>query len=56
MRSFALVGPSSYNILPVGLRSSSFSLDTSPKHLKTHLFGVAYSRQGKHFEFVNYIL
>ena len=35
--------------LPVGLRSSSFGLDTFAKHLKTHLFGLAYSRQGTHF-------
>ena len=27
----------------------SFGLDTFPKHLKTHLFGLAYSRQGTHF-------
>ena len=28
LRSFAVAGPSSWNVLPVGLRSSSFSLDT----------------------------
>ena len=44
-----MVGPSSYNVLPVGLRSSSFSLDRFAKHLKTHLFGVVYSRQATHF-------
>ena len=49
LRSFAVAGPSSWNALPVGLRSSSFSLDTFAKHLKTHLFGLAYSRQGTHF-------
>ena len=27
LRSFAEAGPSSWNVLPVGLRSSSFSLD-----------------------------
>ena len=48
-RSFAVAGPSSWNALPVGLRSSSFGLDTFTKHLKTHLFGLAYSRQGTHF-------
>ena len=42
-------GPSSRNSLPVGLRSSSFGLDTFAKHLKTHLFGLAYSRQSMHF-------
>ena len=26
-----------------------FGLDTFAKHLKTHLFGLAYSRQGTHF-------
>ena len=49
LRSFAVAGPSSWNVLPVGLRSSSFSLDTFAKHLKTHLFGLAYSRQSTHF-------
>ena len=49
LRSFAGAGPSSWNVLPVGLRSSSFGLDTSAKHLKTHLFGLAYSRRGTHF-------
>ena len=49
LRSFAVAGPSSWNALPVSLRSSSFSLDTFAKHLKTHLFGIAYSRQGTHF-------
>ena len=48
-RSFAVAGPSSWNALPVGLKSSSFGLDTFAKHLKTHLFGLAYSRQGTHF-------
>ena len=43
------LGPSSWNALPVGLRSSSFGLDTFAKHLKTHLFDLAYSRQGTHF-------
>ena len=49
LRSFAVAGPSSWNALPVSLRSSSFSLDTFAKHLKPHLFGIAYSRQGTHF-------
>ena len=39
LRSFAVAGPSSWNALPVDLRSSSFGLDTFAKHLKTHLFG-----------------
>ena len=43
LRSFAVAGPSSWNVLPVGLRSSYFSLETFAKHLKTHLFGSAYS-------------
>ena len=47
--SFAVAGPSSWNALPVGMRSSSFGLDSFAKHLKTHLFGLAYSRQGTHF-------
>ena len=49
LRSFAVAGPSSWNVLPVGLRSSSFGLDTFAKYLKIHLFGLAYSRQGQHF-------
>ena len=36
-------------LCPVDLRSSSFGLDTFAKHLKTHLFGLAYSRQSTHF-------
>ena len=48
LRSFAVAGPGSWNVLPVGLRSSSFSLDTFAKHLKTHLFGLAYLGQGTH--------
>ena len=48
LRSFAVAGPRSWIALPVGLRSSSFGLDTFAKHLKTHLFGLAYSRQGTH--------
>ena len=48
-RSFAVAGPSSWNALPVDLRSSSFGLDAFAKHLKTHLFGLAYSRQSMHF-------
>ena len=34
LRSFAVAGPSSWNALHVGLRSSSFGLDTFAKHLK----------------------
>ena len=30
LRSFAVADPSSWNALPVGLRSSPFGLDTSP--------------------------
>ena len=48
-RSFAVAGPSSWNVLPVGLKSFSFSIETFAKHLKTHLFGLAYSRQNTHF-------
>ena len=48
LRSFAVAGPSSWNVLPVGLRSSSFSLETFAKHLKTNLFGFTYSRQSTH--------
>ena len=35
---------------------SSFSLNTFAKHLKTHLFGLAYSQQGTHFWVCNNIL
>ena len=38
-RSFAVAGPSSWNVLPVGLRSSPFGLDTFAKHL-THIYSV----------------
>ena len=43
LRSFAVAGPSSWNALPVNLRSSSFGLDTFA--LKTFLFGLAYSTE-----------
>ena len=48
---FAVAGPSSWNVLPVGLRSCSFSLDTFAKHLKNTSirFSVSYSRQSTHF-------
>ena len=39
LRSFAVAGPSSWNALPVSLRSSSFSLDTFARHLK-HIYLV----------------
>ena len=32
LRSFAVAGPSIWNVLPVSLRSSSISLDTFAKH------------------------
>ena len=35
--------PSSSNVLSVDMRSFSFSLDVFMKHLKTRLFGLAYS-------------
>ena len=35
LRFFAVAGPSSWNALSVGLRSSSFGLDTFAKHLRT---------------------
>ena len=38
-RTFAVAGPRSWNALPVGLRSSSFGLDTFAKHLK-HIYSV----------------
>ena len=41
LRSFAMAGPSSWNALPVDLRSSFFGLDTFAKHLKTPIrFGI----------------
>ena len=49
LRSFAVADPSSWNASPVGLRSSSFGLDTFAKHLKTHLFGLAYSRHCREY-------
>ena len=36
-----MAGPSSWNVLPVDLKSSCFSYDMFAKHLKTHLFGLA---------------
>ena len=47
-----MAGPGSWNVLSVGLRSSSLSLNMFAKHLKTHLYGLAYSRQARTFEFV----
>ena len=41
LRSFTVAGPSSWNVLPVSLRSSSISLDTFSKNLKTYPFGLA---------------
>ena len=38
LRYFAVAGPSSWNVLPVGLRSSSFSLETFAKLLKTSIW------------------
>ena len=49
LRSFAVAGPSSWNVLSADLRSSSSYLDTFAKHLKTHLFREACPRQGTHF-------
>ena len=45
---YTWLAPGSWNALPVGLRSSSFGLDTFAKHQNTFLFGLAYSRQGTH--------
>ena len=39
LKSFAVAGPSSWNALPVDLRSSSFGIDTFAKHLK-HIYLV----------------
>ena len=36
LRSFGVAGPSSWNTLPVGLRSSSFGLDTFANTVKTY--------------------
>ena len=52
---FAVAGLSSWNVLPVDLRPSSFGLETFAKHLKTHLFGLTYCRtldRARTFEFV----
>ena len=50
LRSFAVAGLSSWNALPIGLRLSSFGLDTFAKHSKhIYVFGLAHSRQGTHF-------
>ena len=43
MKSFDVAGPTSWNFLPVDLRSSSFSLDTFTKQLNQHLLGLSYS-------------
>jgi hypothetical protein len=47
MRSSAVTGPSSWNVLPIALRLPSFSSDMFAKHFTTQLFGLAYSRQDK---------
>jgi len=38
-RDFAVSGPTTWNSLPVELRTSSLSSQTFAKKLKTHLFG-----------------
>jgi len=38
-RDFAVSGPTTWNSLPVELRTSSLSPQTFAKKLKTHLFG-----------------
>ena len=38
-KDFAVAGPTTWNSLPVDLRTSSLSRDTFAKKLKTHLFG-----------------
>ena len=48
-KSFAVAGPSSWNVLQVDLRSSSCGLDTFAKHLKTQLCRESYPWQGTHF-------
>ena len=58
LRSLAVAGLSSWNALPVDLRSSSFGLDTFAKHLKTHIFGLAYHThdRARTFEFVSHFV
>jgi hypothetical protein len=51
MRSFAVAGTSSWNVLPVNLRSSFFSLDVLEIHLKAHLFGWCTHDRARTFEF-----
>ena len=48
LRSFAIAGPSSLNVSLIGLRSI-FGVDTFAKHIKAHLFSLAYSRHDTHF-------
>ena len=54
LRSFAMAGPSSWNVLPVGLRSSSYGLHTFAKHLKLkHIYLVSRTHdRARTFEFV----
>ena len=56
LRSFAVAGLSSCNALPVGLRSSSFDLDTFVKHLKTHLHLYLVQRTHDRARTVEYVL
>ena len=56
LRSFAVAGPSSWNALPVDLRSSSFGLDTFAKHLK-HIYLVLHTHDRvRTFEFVSHFV
>ena len=51
-----MAGPSSWNVLSVGLKSSTFSLDTFAKHLK-HIYVVWRTHdRARTFEFVLYFV
>ena len=47
-----MAGPSSWNVLPVGLRSSSFGLDAFAKHLKHICLVKRTHDKARTFEFV----
>ena len=49
MKSFVVFSPSCWNVLPVDLRFSFFSLDTFANYFFLDQFDLAYSRQATHF-------
>ena len=51
-----MAGPSSWNVLPVDLRSSSSGLDTFAKHLKHIFLGRRILDKARIFEFILHLV